>query len=286
MHIKNLSSKNNMPNNILKTLVFSNAFLLGIVLMSFEMLCSCYLNPYFGNSIYTWAAIISTVMAALATGYFIGGYLADRSPSIVVLGIIIFFSTCYMLLIPPLLDNLCSLIFNLIPNISAGALISCIGILFIPLTILGMVSPFGIRLIMLNSKESGAVSGLIYGISTIGNIFGVLFTTFFLIPRFSSMIITYILSILAFISSFTLLAFHYFYGEYQNKLTKGSNTKKYLTLSMVIIFFFSLFTISFLHSPLVKKYIVSSEEVIDPVSNESRLDLSSSEKEKKSVKND
>src|SRR5262249_7523787 len=37
------------------------AFVTGGIVMSFEMLGSRYLNPYFGSGIYTWAALISTV---------------------------------------------------------------------------------------------------------------------------------------------------------------------------------------------------------------------------------
>jgi hypothetical protein len=58
----------------------------GAIVMSFEMLGSRYLNPYFGSGIYTWAALISTVPAALTVGYFLGGWLADRMPSPTVLG--------------------------------------------------------------------------------------------------------------------------------------------------------------------------------------------------------
>jgi len=51
------------------------AFLTGAIVMSFEMLGSRYLNPYFGNGIYTWAALISTVLAALSAGHFLGGFM-------------------------------------------------------------------------------------------------------------------------------------------------------------------------------------------------------------------
>src|ERR1043166_1096103 len=61
------------------------AFLTGAIVMSFEMLGSRYLAPSFGAGIYTWASLISTVLAALCAGYFIGGYLADRHPSPAVL---------------------------------------------------------------------------------------------------------------------------------------------------------------------------------------------------------
>jgi hypothetical protein len=61
-------------------IVYVAAFVVGTIVMSFEMLGSRYLNPYFGSGIYTWAALISTVLAALCIGYFLGGWLADRPP--------------------------------------------------------------------------------------------------------------------------------------------------------------------------------------------------------------
>ena len=60
-------------------LIYLIAFVTGAIVMSFEMLGSRYLNPYFGSGIYTWASLISTVLAALTVGYFLGGWLADRT---------------------------------------------------------------------------------------------------------------------------------------------------------------------------------------------------------------
>jgi hypothetical protein len=61
--------------------LYSAAFVTGAIVMSFEMLGSRYLNPYFGSGIYTWLALISTVLAALAVGYFCGGWLRGRESS-------------------------------------------------------------------------------------------------------------------------------------------------------------------------------------------------------------
>jgi hypothetical protein len=72
---------------VLALCLYVAAFLTGGIVMSFEMLGSRYLGPYFGNGIYTWAALISTVLAALCVGYFVGGMLADRRPSPRVLGV-------------------------------------------------------------------------------------------------------------------------------------------------------------------------------------------------------
>ena len=51
-------------------IVYVVAFIVGAIVMSFEMLGSRYLNPYFGSGIYTWAALISTVLAALCARLF------------------------------------------------------------------------------------------------------------------------------------------------------------------------------------------------------------------------
>src|SRR5947207_15936199 len=61
--------------------IYLVAFVTGAIIMSFEMLGSRYLNPYFGSGIYTWAALISTVLLALTVGYFFGGVLAGRTAS-------------------------------------------------------------------------------------------------------------------------------------------------------------------------------------------------------------
>ena len=73
------------------------AFVTGAIVMSFEMLGSRYLNPYFGSGIYTWASLISTVLAALTIGYFAGGWLADRNPSPALLGSTILIGSIYLL---------------------------------------------------------------------------------------------------------------------------------------------------------------------------------------------
>src|SRR6202047_1954207 len=69
--------------------IYMAAFVTGAIVMSFEMLGSRYLNPYFGSGIYTWAALISTVLTALTAGYFLGGFIADRTVSGAVLGTIV-----------------------------------------------------------------------------------------------------------------------------------------------------------------------------------------------------
>ena len=80
--------------------IYIVAFVTGAIVMSFEMLGSRYLNPYFGSGIYTWAALISTVLLALTLGYFLGGYLADRTASAAVLALTVIVGSVYLLALP------------------------------------------------------------------------------------------------------------------------------------------------------------------------------------------
>ncbi len=174
-------------------IVYCVAFVVGAIVMSFEMLGSRYLNPYFGSGIYTWASLISTVLLSLTVGYFIGGWLADRNPSPRVLGGTVLIGSLYILVLPAFSQPMLEAVLSAIDDIKMGSLVSSMAILFFPVTFLGMYSPFAIRLLLKSPASSGTVSGTVYGISTGGSIVGTLGTTFYLIPTMGSRAITLML---------------------------------------------------------------------------------------------
>jgi spermidine synthase len=176
-------------------IVYVVAFVVGTIVMSFEMLGSRYLNPFFGSGIYTWAALISTVLAALCIGYFLGGWLADRSPSMAVLGGTVILGSLYVLLVPTFADRMLEFLLDGIDDVRNGSLVASFAILFFPVTLLGMYSPFAIRLLLNDPRHSGRVSGTVYGVNTLGSIVGTLATTFYLIPLMGSRAITISLGI-------------------------------------------------------------------------------------------
>src|SRR5262245_65188523 len=124
--------------------IYIVAFVTGAIVMSFEMLGSRYLNPYFGSGIYTWAALISTVLAALTAGYFLGGWLADRTVSPIVLGASVVIASLYLLALPRFSDPLLDLLLADIDDVRIGSLVASLAILFFPVTLLGVYSPFAI----------------------------------------------------------------------------------------------------------------------------------------------
>lgn len=173
--------------------IYLVAFVSGAIVMSFEMLGSRYLNPYFGSGIYTWASLISTVLAALTIGYFIGGWLADRLPSVRVLGATVLIGSVYIILLPTFAQPLLEFVLDRVDDVKAGSMLAALAILLFPVTFLGMYSPFAIRLLIRSTESSGTVSGAVYGISTIGSILGTLGTTFYLLPYMGSRTLTLLL---------------------------------------------------------------------------------------------
>ncbi len=186
--------------------IYAAAFITGAIVMSFEMLGSRYLNPYFGSGIYTWAALISTVLMALTVGYFLGGATADRTPSMAVLAVIILLASAYLLALPAFAESVLEFVLDRIDDIRLGSLSAALAIMFFPVALLGMYSPFAIRLLLRSALNSGRVSGTVYGISTAGSIVGTLGTTFLLIPAIGSRAITLALGAAGVASGLLLLA--------------------------------------------------------------------------------
>jgi predicted membrane-bound spermidine synthase len=194
-------------------IIYLAAFIIGAIVMSFEMLGSRYLNPYFGSSIYTWAALISTILAALTAGYFLGGRIADRTVSAAVLGAIVTMASLYLLILPSFADNLLKFVSDNVDNVRLGGLYSALAIMFVPATLLGVYSPFAIRLVLRTAQTSGTVSGAIYGVSTAGSIVGTLGTTFFLIPSIGTRAITLLLGAAGIFCGVCLMALERLYAR-------------------------------------------------------------------------
>jgi len=202
-----MDQRTSLPaTSALPTTIYLAAFVTGAIVMSFEMLGSRYLNPYFGSGIYTWASLISTVLAALSVGYFIGGIAADRYPSARVLGATVLVGSLYILALPAFSEPMMEFVLAAFDDVRTGSLAAAFVILFFPVTFLGMYSPFGIRLLLRSAQSSGRVSGTVYGVSTAGSIVGTLGTTFILIPAIGTRAITLTLGIAGILAGLLLIA--------------------------------------------------------------------------------
>ena len=156
---------------------------LGFITLGYEMVASRVLTPLFGGTIYTWATIISIVVAGLMAGYFLGGLAADRAPSFAFAAAIKLVAAAYLALIFALADGGLESLANLISGDIAALFVSGAVVCFPPLLVLGMYSPLAVRLLLRDPADAGKISGGLFAVSCLGNIAGILGTTFLLIPN-------------------------------------------------------------------------------------------------------
>ena len=168
--------------------------------MSFEMLGSRYLNPYFGSGIYTWAALISTVLIALTAGYFLGGALADRTASVAILALTVMIASLYLLALPSFAQGILEFVLAGLDDIRAGSLMAALALMFFPVAFSACIRPSPSGFCCARRSAPARVSGAVYGVSTAGSIVGTLGTTFLLIPTIGSRAITLTLGALGLIA--------------------------------------------------------------------------------------
>src|SRR5215813_3379026 len=157
--------------------------LTGAVIMALELAAFRLYAPHFGYSIYVWGSMISVVMLALACGYGAGGWLADRCATDSPLYAMILLSGVYQFVIICIARSLLAKLAEM--GDSTGTSLATLIIFAPPMIALATVGPFIIRLLA-RFNRVGATAGLVYALSTIGSVAGVLGTTFFLIPKFGT----------------------------------------------------------------------------------------------------
>ena len=91
------------------------------------------------------------------------------------------------------------------PDMSTGLLISCIGIFFLPVTSLSLFGPQCVQFLASRGTAPGKASGIVYGVSTLGNIAGVMLTAFALIPHFRVSTLLYLWLAVAIVSLASLV---------------------------------------------------------------------------------
>ncbi|XOU94193.1 MAG: fused MFS/spermidine synthase [Candidatus Kerfeldbacteria bacterium] len=171
-------------------------FISGAVVMIFEITGSRILSPYVGTSTFVWTSLIGVILASLSIGYWLGGKLADKKSDYKTLALIIFFAGLLIGLITLIKDNVLVSIQHIIIDIRWASVISALTLFTIPSILLGMVSPYALKLKLDNIDSAGKTAGNLYAISTIGSIVGTFSAGFFLIPLFGNAKILIFLSII------------------------------------------------------------------------------------------
>ncbi len=175
------------PNRgVSRLLFYSLVTVLGILSMGFQLLASRLLNPHFGSSLIVWSWLISTFLAAFSLGSIIGGWISDaparpRRRAQLTVAALAIGSLAFTAFFGRLALDRIELAFT---ELTPGLLVSCLGLFFLPVTMLSSFGPQCVQHLAAQGTPPGQASGLVYGVSTLGNIAGVMLTAFVLIPHF------------------------------------------------------------------------------------------------------
>lgn len=170
-------------------------FCSGGIVMIFEIVGSRVLSPFIGNSTYVWTSLIGVILAALSLGYYLGGKLADKKADYKLLSLIIFLAGIFILTMNFMkVSVLTPFVYSEI-DLRLATLYTGL-VLFAPASVLlGMVSPYAVKLKLTSLDHTGATIGNIYALSTLGSIAGTFLAGFYLISYFGTTRILYILAL-------------------------------------------------------------------------------------------
>lgn len=185
----------------------------GAAVMVLELVGARILAPFCGTSLTVWSGLIGLILASLSLGYWLGGKLADRKPEgrvlsgIIALAAVLVAATATTKI--PLLTYLASREAG--PKFVA---LAATALLYAPAAaLLGMVSPFAVRLSVRDAATSGATAGRLYALSTLGSIVGTLAAGFYLIAALGTTAI-----LLAVAGFLLLLSIAAWWGGLRSKL--------------------------------------------------------------------
>ena len=166
--------------------LYVTAFAGGLVSLAVELAASSLLRPHFGTANLVWAAIIGLILLYLTAGYFLGGRWADRSPHPATLYQIVAWAAFLVGIVPfaahPVLQIASVGFANLDAAALGGSFASVLILFSVPVTLLGCVSPFVIRLAMEDVESAGQTAGRVYAISTAGSFLGAFLPDLLLVP--------------------------------------------------------------------------------------------------------
>ena len=161
-------------------------FTAGAGTLATEIAASRPLAPYFGSSTIVWANIIGLILVYLSLGYWLGGRVADRWPNPRLLGLIVIVAALMIALTPfvarPILDLTVRGLDAVSVGAAVGSFFAALALFAVPVTLLGAVAPFAIRLALSDVGEAGTVAGRLYALSTVGSILGTFLSAIVTIP--------------------------------------------------------------------------------------------------------
>jgi len=152
-----------------------------------------------------WGSLISTFLAGLTIGYYLGGFLADRRPRLLAMAVLILIAGLLVVILPVVAPPINRAIASIDFGPRLNPLLATLCLFFLPSVFMGMISPYAIKLAASSLATIGNTAGLIYAISTAGSIVGAILTAFYLIQIIGVRSILYSLGITLMVLAFLLI---------------------------------------------------------------------------------
>lgn len=156
-------------------------FLSGACCLVLEIVGTRLISPFYGSSIYTWSALITTTMVALAIGYAWGGRLGDRDPHLTVFARLLQAASLTVAVIPLLREPVLRASAPL--GVKLGAVAAAAVLVGPALVLLSALGPIATRLTATGACDAGRRSGDAWAVSTLGSVMGAVLAGFVLIPH-------------------------------------------------------------------------------------------------------
>ena len=170
----------------MKRYLLFTVFISGMTTLAAELAAGRLIGNVFGTSNIVWASIIGLILIYLTLGYFLGGRWADANPTPAAMYRVLAWGAFTLGLVPyiasPVLRAAATAFDTLQVGILGASFIAVLILFIVPITLLGTISPYAIRLTVNDTAHAGQTSGQIYAISTLGSFIGTFLPTLVTIP--------------------------------------------------------------------------------------------------------
>jgi spermidine synthase len=187
---KTVPSSEPAISKALRRYLYFSAAVTGAAIMIIEILGAKMLAPFVGTSHFVWTAQIAVTLVALATGYYAGGRLVDRSAILGRLYGCFLVAAIYLALTIVLVEPVAY--WCLQYKLAIGSLLASSFLFFVPLALLAMAGPFLIRVLTSSVDTVGGNIGRLTAISTLGSVVGTVLIGYVLIPFLPNSVTLYI----------------------------------------------------------------------------------------------
>ncbi len=180
-----LRAEPEVARGALRACLFAAAFTAGFAITGVEIALGRLLAPHFGSSLAVWASIMAAIIGALALGYPLGGWLADRRPgprlpfAALLIGAGV--SALLALLVPAWLHGAMQGI-GLSGLAYWSRLAIALGAFAAPCLVMAAVTPAVLRATLRGRETVGFDAGRLYALGSLGSVLGILLPALWWIP--------------------------------------------------------------------------------------------------------